>query len=182
MNFILSRLLAYAWPIAAAAGIALVAALGWQTVQRANAERGLAQEQRARAQDRAESESVARITSETYRREEQRRNQATQEAINAAEEQAARVRADLALADAAAGRLRQRVAALVAAARQAASNPSPAEGGPPATDADMVLADLLGRCGTRIRQLADLADQRGLAGSACERIHDELTPAEAVTP
>lgn len=70
MTWIISKLLAYAWPIAAAAGVALLLALGAQTLRLASVKTDLANEQRARAQDRADAETAARIASENYRREE----------------------------------------------------------------------------------------------------------------
>ena len=113
------------------------------------------------------------------RAEEQRRVAAQKEIEDAHQAEVQRLRADAAIADAAAGRLRQRVADLIAAARRDASGDPAAGPVVPATaDAGMVLADVLGRCVARVRQLAELADQRGAAGISCQRQYDALTAAQ----
>lgn len=114
------------------------------------------------------------LLAEQRRREEFRAAERMLEIIHAAESQAQQARADAAIADAAAGRLRERVAALIDTARRTAADPAPAAVGPPADDAAGMLADVLGRCIARVRFLADVADQRGRAGTACERAHDAL--------
>ena len=129
--------------------------------------------------DRARAAAAALAASEAARAEEQRRAAAQQEVVDAYEKELQRMRADVAIADAAAGRLRERVAALVAAARQAAGGASLAPGSPPADDATGMLADVLGRCISRVQLLARVADERGAAGRACERAYDALTPATA---
>lgn len=136
----------------------------------------LSDERASRAQEKERAAEAARAAEARYRAEEERRIAAQQEIVDAAEKRAAQARADAAVADAAAGRLRDRVAALVAAARQAASNPSIAASGPPATDPAGMLGDVLDRCIGRVRLLAEIADRRGIAGAACERSYDALTP------
>lgn len=113
------------------------------------------------------------------RDEEARRYAARKEIDDAHQAELVRLRADAAVADAAAGRLRQRVADLIAAARGAyapAANPAAVQPGPAAADAAGMLADVLGRCIGRVRQLAAIADHRGAAGTACQREYDALTP------
>lgn len=127
------------------------------------------------AGERQAAAEGARLAERAARTEEQRRAAALQEALDAAELVAQRERADRAIADAAAGRLRERVQALVAAARYASRNPSPTLGGAPASDPVGVLADVLGRCETRVRFLAGVADERGRAGELCVRAYDALT-------
>ncbi len=117
-------------------------------------------------------------SSEREQREtEQRRAAAMTGVLDAKERELQRVRADLAVSDAAAGRLRQRVESLIATARSraASSDPAPAPGGPATDDAAGMLADVLGRCVAHVRQLAAVADERGAAGRACERIADALS-------
>lgn len=138
-------------------------------------QRVLDDERRDWAAARDAAAEVARLAALAARAEEQRRVAALQEALDAAELEARRERADRAIADAAAGRLRERVAALVTAARFAARNPGLALGGTPAEDAAGVLADVLGRCEARVRVLAGVADERGRAGQLCERAYDALT-------
>lgn len=126
------------------------------------------------ADARAAAAEVSRLAMRAAQEEERRRRQALQEAIDDAERIAQRERADRVVADAAAGRLRERVEALVAAARFTARNPGLALGSPAADDAAGVLADVLGRCVARARLLADVADERGRAGALCERAYDAL--------
>lgn len=110
------------------------------------------------------------------RDEEQRRAKAQQEIEDAHQLALQKARADVAIADAAAGRLRERVIALVAASRSAAGHDTGAAPiSPPADDAAGVFADVLGRCVARVRLLAAVADDRGAAGSACEQSYDALT-------
>ncbi|MBO4119820.1 DUF2514 family protein [Cupriavidus gilardii] len=107
------------------------------------------------------------------RREEQRRLFEQSEIANAAKHEADRARADARAADAVAGRLRQRVADLVAASR-AGSNPAPTSGGAPAGDPLGVLADMLERADRRAGILAEYADAARIAGQACERAYGAL--------
>lgn len=141
----------------------------------------LGTERTARATDKAAAAESARLESERIRREEGENRRKLQEALDAERKEHERARADAAIADAAAGRLQQRVAALVAAARQAARDPGPAGGSPPAGDAAGMLADVLGRCIARLRQLGEVADARGIAGSTCERAYDALKPEGAAS-
>ncbi len=108
------------------------------------------------------------------RREEQRRLFEQAEIANAAKKEADQARADARAADAVAGRLRQRVAQLVAASR--AGGDSTATGGSSAaSDPIGVLADVLERADRRAGVLAEYADAARIAGLACERAYDALT-------
>ncbi len=170
-----------------AAVLALAAAIGallaWgESREDAGLAKGRAEVQavldRERAEWRAEREAAAesaRLAQRAAHAEEQRRVTAIQEALNAAEIEARRERESRVAADADAAGLRERVAAVAAAARFAARNPGLALGGPSATDPAGMLADVLGRCEARVRVLADVADQRGRAGRLCERAYDALT-------
>lgn len=168
---------------------ACVAVIAWGAHReaegnRAGYDRGMAVAARIQAAwdaDKVRAASAALRESEAARAEEQRRAEAQREVVEAYERQIQKVRADAAIADAAAGRLRDRVAALVAAARQAAQHPGAAASGPATDDATGMLADVLGRCVTRIRFLAAVADQRGAAGQACERSYDALSAATAAS-
>ena len=128
--------------------------------------------------ERAAAAARAASASEAARVEEQRRAAAQKEIVDAHEARARRARADADAAGAAAARLRDRVAALVAASgHPAAGDPSAAAASAPAGDATELLADVLGRCVSRVRELAAVADERGAAGAACERAYDALNPA-----
>lgn len=151
-------------------------------IGRAEVQRVLDAERQDWADQRAAAAETSRLAAQAARIEEQRRVAALQEALDAAELQARRERADRVVADAAAGSLRERIAALVAASRFAARNPGLTLGGPAAEDPAGVLADVLGRCEARVRLLAGVADERGRAGVLCERAYDALTATAASAP
>lgn len=109
------------------------------------------------------------------RLEEQRRTAAQTEIANAATKELGSARADAATANDAAGRLRQRVAELLATGR-AAGNPAAASAGPAAGDPISMLADVLGRADQRAGLLAEYADSARVAGQACEQAYNALTP------
>jgi hypothetical protein len=88
----------------------------------------------------------------------------------------AAARAGAADAAAAADRLRQQLAAYVAAGRAASPHPGAAAGGAPAADALGVLAELLGRIDARAGILAEVADAARLAGEHCVRSYEALNP------
>lgn len=165
------KMLALAMLAAAALGV-----IGAQYLTIQHLRAGIAEQLGAMAQERANAALAALRQQQEHREEEQRRIAAQKEALDAAEQNAARARADLAVADAAAGRLRDRLAAFVAAAREAAGNPHTVQPGQAASDPAGVLADVLGRCITRVRFLAAVADERGTAGQLCERYYDALNP------
>lgn len=159
--------------------LALLAAWHWTGIRQADAagyRRGAAEVQGRWDADRLRAAAVAASAAAAARAEEQRRAAAHQEIEDAHQAEVQRLRADAAIADAAASRLRQRVADLIAAARRDASgDPAPGPVVPATADAGLVLADVLGQCVERVRQLAELADQRGAAGVSCEQQYDSLT-------
>lgn len=112
---------------------------------------------------------------ENARAEEQRRTSAQTEIADAAKKDADSARADAANASDAAGRLQQRVDELLAAAR-AAHNSATTGSGTPAGEPLGVLADVLSSADKRAGILADYADQARIAGLACERAYEALTP------
>jgi hypothetical protein len=155
------------WTHAAAAVAALAVGFtaGWQ-VQSWRWDRAEARQQAHVATLRETAMHQALI-------ETTRRLTAQQEAANAAAQQARRARADAAAADAAAGSLREHVARL--AARAAGNDPAAAAGGQTAADAAGMLAELQRRADERAGILARIADERGIAGAACERAYDALS-------
>ncbi|WP_164885116.1 DUF2514 family protein [Rubrivivax rivuli] len=163
--------------------LALPAALWWGAERYAAGDRSgaarvqvvLERERGEWANERAAAAEVSRLAARAVQIEEQRRRKALQEALDDAERVAQQERADRVVADAVAGRLHDRIAALVTAARFAARNSGATLGGPAAEDAPGMLADVLGQCIARARLLADVADARGRAGALCERAHDALT-------
>lgn len=96
------------------------------------------------------------------------------EDLDAHQAQVTRLAADKAIADAAAGKLRQRVADLVAHAREAAAHPSAAAASASTDDPIGVLADVLERADARAGSMAAIADARGAAGELCEKLYDSL--------
>ena len=198
MSWILALIPApYRWLAMAGAAAALVAGvLSWGAYRQhqgdvAGYDRGMAvaakiqgtldKERREWADEKAAAAEAYRLAVRTAQAESERRSAALQEAVNAAELVAQRERADRVVADAAAGGLRERIAALVAAARFVSRNPGPAAGGATADDPTGVLADVLGRCVSRVQRLATVADERGRAGQLCERAYDALTAATAAS-
>lgn len=112
-------------------------------------------------------------------REEEKRRALSQAAIEEAHaKELVRLRADAAVADAAAGRLRERVAALIAAARRdsAGADPAAVGAGPAACPEADLLAVVLGRAVEAAGQLAAAADESRAAGSACVAEYDALMP------
>lgn len=113
------------------------------------------------------------------RGEEQRRTAAQTEIANVAKKDADGARADAAAAGDAAERLRKRVDQLLAAARSAKDTGAPVSGpGQPGGDPLDVLVDMLSRIDGAAGIFAAYADQLKVAGLACERSYDALTPAD----
>jgi hypothetical protein len=166
------KVIAYA---AIAAAVAFAAAAIVQTVRLAGERRAHDELATEFATHKEDAERTARLASENYRREEQRRIQAQKEAEDEATRQLEAARADAGAAADALRRLRQRVAA-DAARRAAAGDPAAPQGGPAAEPAAHLPADaLLARLGEAAGQLAAHADAARIAGLACERSYDALT-------
>jgi hypothetical protein len=127
------------------------------------------------------AETAASAAAE-YRATEQRRADAARKEIDDAHTALARAHADARRADAAANGLRD--AARAAAARRCApaGNPTTTPSGPPAADPGALLADVLELVERAGRDMAQEADRRGIAGLACERLFDSLTPMKGTAP
>lgn len=148
---------------------ALAALLAWGSWQRHRATAERDRFTRAAAQAQAEqAAAAARDQKETARR-----TKTIMEAADAATLQSTEDRAAAARARAALDRVLERLAADAPGRRPA--DPAAAAGRPPAAGADLVPADLLGRCGARVLELAAHADASSTAGRACERAFDSLT-------
>jgi len=172
---------------AGAAGLALVAGglMFWGS-QRESAgyKRGTAEVQARWNTEDLKRAAVAAKAQEEARAEEQRRTAAQKEATDEADKKLARARADVVIADAAAGRLQQRIAALLSTARggQGPGDPAAAQPGPATDDPAGVLANVLGRCVADYRRMAAIADERGSAGEACQRSYDALAASASSRP
>lgn len=122
--------------------------------------------------DRAvQAQAVAKTTAE-YRAEEQRRTFVQAEIVHDKQKILDQARADRERSAGAERRLR----AALAAARSggAASSAASAASGPTVE----AVADVLGSCITRYRELGEQADEARAAGSTCERAYDSLTKGE----
>lgn len=167
---------AWLWPAAGIAGLAMASAIGVQTLRVHSAQAALAATKQAWADERAVNTRVALEATTKARAEEQRRRAAQLEITNETERLASRAR-DAAVRGALAGDgLRQRAAAVAAACDRPASNPAPSRQRAPAAGPGALLADVLGRLEAAGRELAAETDRRGIAGVACERSFDALTP------
>lgn len=160
----------WAWWAAALLAVVLVQELRVQLAQQQAASAGaeLADYRLQVAERDRRAEAAAR-------QEERRRQTEVERITGEANDQAEQARADAADADQRADSLQQQVARLLAS-RGATCSAIAAQGGPPARDAAVLLADVLGRVEQAGRELAAEADRRGIAGRACERYADSLRP------
>lgn len=101
-----------------------------------------------------------------------RRLRAQEEANRYATEQTALSRADALAAGAALDRVQQRANQL--ASRAGSCDTSVASGRTTASEAARMLADLQRRADERAGLLARIADERGIAGEACQRAYEAL--------
>jgi hypothetical protein len=175
MTALLLRLVPFQYYIAAAVAAGLLLALGAQTLRVNVLRADLSSAIALRAQEREIAAENALHQSEEYRLEDQRRAKALQGIVNDTIQKAEAVAADAADSRAAADRLRQRVAAIVAANRQAAPSPAASEGSPPAPDAVGMLAELYRRLDEIAQLYAGVADATHNAGHACERAYNEVS-------
>lgn len=128
---------------------------------------------RAGAQyERGQWQAKALAQAQADAAETARRIKTLEEARRAAEIRTHQALEDAAAAGAAAERLRQQIATILAA------HPAAAGGRAPAADAIGVLADVLGRCDARAGDLAAYADAARNAGALCEQSYDTLTGGE----
>lgn len=105
--------------------------------------------------------------------ENQRRQAATEKADAEAQEQLAAARIDAHRAGSALERLQQRLAAAEQRSRDA-GNAITAQLSQAAEDAARVRADVFGRVGEAAQLYAGVADDRGIAGTACEKSYEAV--------
>lgn len=163
--------------IAGAAPWALIGALmiaGLQTYRLALEQGAHAGTLRQNAEQLREQEQTAREAVTKARAEGERRYANLMEIATNAQTELDRARADAAGAADAAGRLRQRIAALAAARCPAASDTAAAGSSAPAEPAGDLLADVQRRLDEAATDLAGFADRARTAGAACERSYDAL--------
>lgn len=152
----------------------LMGLLGAQTVRLADAKAEIAKCAAARSKDRADAAIAADKASTDYRAEEQRRNAALLENINAAQAERDRARADAANANAAARRLRDAATTFAASSSSTPAGSGLTPSGKTTGAPSVVLADLLGRVDDVAGELAAALDLSHSAGGACERAYDAL--------
>ena len=174
MSLLFAWISRYALVAAATVAAALLLALSVQTHRVKTAKAETVEVRTAWTLQRAQATEAALAQATAYRIEEQRRQTAHQEIIDEADRKILAARADAVIADAASGRLQQRIASLVAATREAARHPGVAVPSAPAGDPVELLADLQRRADQAAGDMARIADERGEAGSACVAAYESL--------
>ena len=153
--------------------LALAVVAGGQQIRVSSAQSVAAGAQRELADYRAEVAERDRRGAMFIIQENQRRQAAIEKADADAQKQLDQARSDAARADSALERLQQRLAAAEQRSRDA-GNSITAQLGQAAEDTARVRADLFGRLGAAAQLYADIADQRGIAGVACEKAYGGL--------
>lgn len=146
----------------------LLALLGLQTVR-------VAELKQDAADRRAVDAESQRLAERAQRTEEQRRTAAVTKEAEDAATRISELEADLRSARSGADRLRDAAAGAAGRAR-ANSCPATASARQPGDDPIGLLVDVLGRVDQRAGDLAEYADRLRIAGIACERSYDALTP------
>lgn len=159
-----------------AAILALVLAYGGGRLQQRFVDDRRYEAEKTAALAKAQAQRIRDV--DAARIEEQRRTDEQRKIADDATKKADVARADAAAANDAAGRLRLRVAELLAA-RRSAKDPSTSSPSQAAGNADDLLALLLEKSVRRATDLAAYADQARIAGMACERAYDSLSSGQA---
>ncbi|MCY1331256.1 hypothetical protein D9M69_169100 [compost metagenome] len=160
---------AWVWPWIV--GLVLVLAVGGgQQVRVYGLQVSLAKEQSVHSRYRTEVAERDRRAAMFLIQENQRRQAATEKADAEAKQQLAAARGDAERAGSALERLKLRLAAAEQRSRDA-GNSITAQLGQAAEDTARVRADLFGRLGAAAQLYAGIADERGIAGVACEKAY-----------
>jgi hypothetical protein len=135
-------------------------------------------QRRQAAEDRAQAVAASASAAAAYRSIEQAWIHKHQEIAREAQDQARALEAARAAGRMAADGLRQRAQQLATAAcpapAPAPADPAPTPSSPPTPSPAAVLADVLGRLEAAGRELAEVADARGTAGTGCQRAYEAL--------
>ena len=153
--------------------LALVLAVGVQQIRVVSAQSDAAKARADLADYRTEVSERDRRAALFVIQENQRRQAETEKADAEAQEQLAAARTDAERAGSALERLQQRLAAAEQRSRDA-GNAITAQLSQAAEGAARVRADVLGRVGEAAQLYAGVADERGIAGSACEKAYDAV--------
>lgn len=164
------------WPAAAIVGVALLGAVGVQTLRADHTLRDLAETRAEWSAERARAAQVSQAAEAAARLEENRRLLAQKEANDEAQRLTNRARTAAAGAAAVAVGLHDAARAAGARSCASASDPAAVSVSASTTAAGLVLADVLGRADDTAGELAAALDLAHLAGKQCEREHDALTP------
>lgn len=154
--------------------VALAVVAGGQQIRVLSAQSVAAEAQADLATYRTEVSERDRRAALFVIQENQRRQAATEKADAEAQEQLAAARTDAERAGSALERLQHRLAAAEQRSRDA-GNAITAQLSQAAEDAARVRADVFGRIGEAAQLYAGVADERGIAGSACERAYDSMS-------
>lgn len=154
--------------------LALVLVAGGQQIRVLSAQSVAAEAQADLANYRTEVSERDRRAALFVIQENQRRQAATEKADAEAKEQLAAARNDAERAGSALERLKLRLAASEQRSRDA-GNAITAQLSQAAEDAARVRADVFGRIGEAAQLYAGVADERGIAGSACEKAYDSVS-------
>ena len=125
---------------------------------------------------RAVEQAAAAAAASANLKETERRIAAQEEIAHVADQAASKARADADGAAAASTRLRQQLAAYVAASRRVSKDPGLATPGPAASAPVVVLADVFSRADQAAGELAAAIDLTHAAGGACQREYRSLAP------
>lgn len=153
--------------------LALVLAVGVQQVRVVSAQSDAAKARADLADYRTEVSERDRRAALYVIQENQRRQAATENADAEAQEQLAAARSDAERAGSALERLKLRLAAAEQRSRNA-GNAITAQLSQAAEGAARVRADVFGRIGEAAQLYAGVADERGIAGSACEKAYEAV--------
>ena len=154
--------------------IAMTGVAGVQTARLSAAKRVHAELREVLAQERQHAAEAALKAVEDQRIEERRRSTVAAEVDRAGKEKLDRLRSAFNGAAAVAVSLRADAAAAASRCRWTGEEPGATDDREAAANPAMVLADVLGRMEERGRELALLADERGIAGEACQQFADAM--------
>lgn len=154
--------------------LALAVVAGGQQMRVLSAQSVASKAQADLANYRAEVSERDRRAALFVIQENQRRQAAMEKADAEAQEQLAAARTDAERAGSALERLKLRLAASEQRSRDA-GNAITAQLSQAAEGAARVRADVLGRVGEAAQLYAGVADERGIAGSTCEKAYDSLS-------
>lgn len=153
--------------------LALAVVAGGQQIRVLSAQSVASKAQADLANYRTEVSERGRRAALFVIQENQRRQAETEKADAEAQKQLAAARTDAERAGSALERLKLRLAAAEQRSRDA-GNAITAQLSQAAEDAARVRADVFGRVGEAAQLYAGVADERGVAGSACEKSYDAV--------